>query len=118
MTYQEALAIVRTKYETRRSGPHCELVITGLTYDGCNGFSVHIYNYDDRGPVITEIGETKEIYDEVKEEEWKALCAENGYEFNCWRIEKPFTCLEDLDNYIEFLDGVCDKYFGIYIISE
>lgn len=113
MTYEEALTIIKSEFETRRDAPHCEIIKTGLTYDGCEGFCVTIYNYPDRGPVLSDLGETKEIFDEVEKEEWEALCAENGFEFNHWRIEKPFTCLEDAYDYINFLDMISDKYFYI-----
>lgn len=113
MTYEEALAIVKSEYETRREAAHCEIVKTGLTYDGCEGFCVTIYNYADRGPVISDLGETKEIFDEVEKEEWEKLCAENGFEFNHWRIEKPFTCINDLCEYIDFIDRISDKYFNV-----
>jgi hypothetical protein len=113
MTYEEALAIVRSEYETRREAAHCEVVKTGLTYDGCNGMCVTIYNYDDRGPVISDIGETQYFFFEVPKEEWEKLCAENGFEFNHYRIEKPFTCIDDLFEYIDFIDRISDKYFDL-----
>lgn len=112
MTYTEALELVRTEFETKHDAAHNEVVLTGMTYDGCNGVCVCIYNYGDR-IMVTDIGETAYFFSEVEEEEWKSLCAEHGFEFNHWRIETPFNSLEDLYSYIEFIDFISDKYCGL-----
>jgi len=109
MEYSEALALVKSEFETLRDAAHCEIIYTGLTYDGCNGFCVTLYNYGDK-VMISDIGQTKDIFDEVEEEEWKELCRENGFEFNHWRIEKKFSKIEDVYDFINFLDMISDKY--------
>ena len=112
MTYEEALALVKTEFKTRRDAAHCEIIRTGLTYDGCNGFCVCLYNYGDR-VCLTDMGETKEIFDEVTKEEWIALCEENGCVFNHWRLERKLESIEDVYAYIQFLDMVSDKFFNL-----
>ena len=112
MTHEEAVALVKTEFETRHDAAHVEIIRTGLTYDGCNGFCVVIYNRD--GDVhLSDMGMTKEIFDEVTEEQWRTLCEENGCVFNHWRIEHPLNSLEDVYHYIEFLDMVSDMFFVI-----
>ena len=64
MDYIKALEIIEKEFETRRESSHNKIIKTGLTYDGCNGFCVSIY--DDNGvALITDLGETKEVFDEV-----------------------------------------------------
>ena len=112
MTQEEAIALVKTEFETRHDAPHVEIIRTGLTYDGCQGFCVVIYNRD--GNVhLSDMGQTKEIFDEVTEEEWCTLCEENGCVFNHWRIEHPLNSIEDVHHFIWFLDMVSDKFFFI-----
>lgn len=110
MNYSEALKLVKTEFETRRDCGHCEIIRTNLTYDGCNGFCVVIY---DKGShvILSDMGETKEIFDEVTEEEWKELCASHGFEFNHWHIEKVLNSLDDVYDYINFIDFISDKFF-------
>ena len=110
MTYNEILDLVRTEFDTIKDAPHCEIVRTGLTYDGCTGFCVAIYNYGDVVK-ISDIGETKEVFDEVTESQWKDLCSKNGFEFNHWRIERVFNSMEDLYDFIKFLDTISDAFF-------
>ena len=112
MTYEEALEIVKSEFNTLRDASHCEIIRTGLTYDGCNGFCVALYNYGNR-IMVTDMGETKEFFFEVEEDEWKRLCAENGFEFNHWRIEKEFKTIDDVYDYINFIDEISDKYFEL-----
>ena len=112
MTYEEVLKIVSEEFELINDSIHNKIVRTGLTYDGCRGFCVSIYNKGD-SVVITDLGETKEVFDEVEKEEWIKLCTEHGYMWNHWRIEKEFTCIEDLYDYIKFIDFISDKYFEI-----
>lgn len=110
MTYQEAVALAATEFELKRDTSHTTLVLTGLTYDGCNGFCVMIYDMGDHA-VVTDIGETKEHFDEVTEEEWKDLCASHGFAFNHWRIERDIRSTQDIYDFIEFLDFVSDKFY-------
>lgn len=112
MTYEEALGIVKGEFRTRHDAAHCEIIRTGLTYDGCNGFCVVLYNYGDR-IVVSDMGNTKEFFDEVEEAEWEKLCAENGFEFNSRRIEKEFRTIDDIYDYINFIDEISDKYFTL-----
>ena len=86
MTYQEALALVKSEFSTRRDADHVEVIRTGMTYDGCQGFCVVVYDYGDK-VVLSDMGETKYFFFEVPDEEWVALCEENGFDFNHYRIE-------------------------------
>jgi hypothetical protein len=110
MTFEEAIKITEEDFELIKDTPHTRLVRTGLTYDGAKGFCVMLYDKGDRA-IITDCGETKEVFDEVTEDEWKKLCKENGTEFNHWRIEKDFNGIEDLYEYIKFIDMISDKFF-------
>ena len=112
MTYEEALALVRTKYRTIRDSNHAEIIQTGMTYDGCNGFCVALYNDGER-VYLTDFGETKEVFDEVSERAWESLCKKNGFEFNHWHIEHSFSSIKDISCFIAFLDRISKKYFPV-----
>ncbi len=111
MTYSEALELVKSEFELIKDSDHSYIVRTGLTYDGCNGFCVVVYKKNDGRVVLTDMGRTKEIFDEVTEEEWQELCESHGFEFNHWRIEHSLDCIEDVYNYIRFIDWISDKFF-------
>lgn len=112
LSYEEVLSLVREEYDTRRDADHCEIVKTGLTYDGCTGFCVCIYNYGDVVK-ITDMGETKDFFDQLTDEQWVDICTTNGFEFNHWRIERVFNSIEDLHMYIQFIDVISDMFFDI-----
>ena len=40
--------------------------------------------------IITDSGETKEVFDEVSHEEWVKICEENGFEFRLCKIEHEY----------------------------
>ena len=109
MTYEEALELIRIEYETQKDSKHAEIIYTGLTYDGCNGFCVALYNNGDE-LILTDFGETKEIFDEVEEKQWIELCSEHGFEFRHWRIVRRFTSLRDVEEFIEFLDFISEEF--------
>ena len=112
MDYIKALEIIEKEFETRQESSHNKIIKTGLTYNGCNGFCVSIY--DDNGvALITDLGETKEVFDEVSKAEWEELCKEHGFEFRHWRIVREFSSINDLYEYIKFLDFISDKYFKL-----
>ena len=87
MTYEEALKIIEAEYETLPDSPHNKIIRTGLTYNGFNSFCVSIYT-DGESVILTDLGETKEVFDEVTEGEWRELCEAHGFEFRHWRIVK------------------------------
>ena len=84
MTYSEALSLVGSEFELLKDSDHSCVIRTGLTYDGCNGFCVVIYKKNDGKVVLTDMGETKEIFDEVSEEEWNRIVVgeNNAYLLN------------------------------------
>ena len=55
--------------------------------------------------------ETKEIFDQLTEAQWIDACTTNGFEFNHWRIERTFNSMEDLYEYIKFIDVISDTFF-------
>ncbi len=109
MTYQEALALVRTEFETLRMAPHCEVIRTNRTLDGCHSFPITLY---DRGDeiILNDLGETKEVFDEVEPTEWQELCESHGFQFDHWRIIRPFKGMQDLYDFIEFLNFIADRF--------
>lgn len=110
MTYEEALEMIEEEFETIYNAPRCKVLRTGMTYNGANGFCVSVYDSDD-GVIITDLGQTKEIFDEVTVEEWTALCEEHGFKFVHWRIVREFKGMQDVYDFIEFLDLVSTKYW-------
>ena len=112
MTYDEALELVKEEYETKRITDNCYKIKTGLTYDGCRGFSVTLYT-DGEEIILSDLGNTKEVFDEVDAEEWEELCESHGFEFNRYRIIRRFSSTDDVYQYIKFLDFVSDKFFPL-----
>ena len=112
MTYNEAVALVSAEFETRRVADHVMAIRTNMTYDGNTGFSVLIYD-NGKEVYLTDIGQTKEIFNEVSEPEWVELCRERGFAFNHWRIEHKLESMDDVYEYIEFLDFISDKFWEI-----
>ena len=110
MTYEEALKIIEAEYETLPDSPHNKIIRTGLTYNGFNSFCVSIYT-DGESVILTDLGETKEVFDEVTEGEWRELCEAHGFEFRHWRIVKVFGSIDDVDDFIRFLDLISTRYF-------
>lgn len=112
MEYIKAVELIEKEYETIRESSHNKIIRTGLTYDGCRGFCVSVYN-DNGVAIITDLGETKEIFDEVSKEEWEELCKEHGFEFRHWRIVRVYSSNKDVEEFIKFLDFISDKYFKL-----
>ena len=110
MTYEQALEIIEKEFDTRRETPHNKIIMTGLTYDGFNSFCVSIYNKDGTA-ILTDLGITKDVFDEVPEEDWIELCEQNGFKFNHWSIQRIFSKIEDVEDFIVFLDKISCKYW-------
>lgn len=108
-TFEEAVERVGKKFDLMRDSSHCYTVLTGKTFDGYHGYSVNLYNYGDR-IVITDCGDTKDVFDEVEDEEWEALCKEYGFTRSHYRIERQFRSHLDLYDYIEFMDRIADRF--------
>ena len=72
MTYEEALEMVGAEFELCRHSPVTQAVRTGRTLDGCNSFSIVIYNKVDK-VILSDLGNTKDVFDEVPKEEWEEL---------------------------------------------
>jgi hypothetical protein len=109
MTYKDAIEIVGAEFELRHHTSVTKAIRTGRTLDGCNGFTIILYNKGDK-VILTDIGNTKDVFDEVPKEEWEELCKTHGFEFLNWSIVRDFTGLQDVYDYIDFLDVVADKY--------
>ena len=110
MTYEKALEIIESEFETLKESSHNKIVRTNMTYNGYNSFCVSIYNCNGIA-ILTDLGTTKDVFDEVAEEEWRELCQNHGFEFNHWSIRRDFNKIEDLYDYIEFLDFISRKYW-------
>ena len=110
MKYLEAMAIIKEEYDIKIVANHAILIYTGLTYDGCNSFCVVLYNLGDKA-ILTDLGRTNEVFDEVGDETWIELCDSHGFEFNHWRIQKDFNSIDDVDEFIKFLDFISVKFF-------
>jgi hypothetical protein len=110
MTYEKALEIIESEFETRNGSPLYKVIKTGMTYDGCTGFFVCIYN-SERGVILTDMGETKEFFDRVGEDEWKELCIGHGFRFVHYSITREFTKTQDVYDFINFLNLISDKYW-------
>ena len=111
MNYADALALIKTEFETRFDSSHSEVIRTGYTYDGCNGFCLCLYDLGDRA-ILTDMGETAQFFIEVTDEEWGEFCAAvPGFRFNHWHIEHEINDIQDVYDFIGFLDEISDKFF-------
>lgn len=111
MNYAEALKIVESEFETRYVAPNCQAIRINLTYDGYNGFYIAVCDSEGEA-FLSDEGITKDVFCKAKDEtEWRALCEANGFSFNrFWHIERRFTALSDMYEFIDFLTKVSDKY--------
>ena len=109
MKYIEALKIIEEEFETIKESSHNKIIITNLTYDGFNSFCVSIYDTGET-VILTDLGTTKDVFDEVSEEEWIKLCNDNNFKFNHWSIVREFTSIQDGEDFIKFLDEISSKY--------
>ncbi|MBQ2794381.1 MAG: hypothetical protein IJF05_06775 [Clostridia bacterium] len=66
MTYESAVKIIEAEFDTIADSIHNKVVMTGLTYDGYKPFCVSVYD-DGENVIITNLGETKEVFDEITE---------------------------------------------------
>ena len=112
MTYNEAVALISAEFKTYRIADHVRGVCTNMTYNGDAGFYVAIYD-DGKKVFLTDLGETKEIFDEVQLSEWEELCNEHGFTFKHWHIEHKLESMDDVYEYIRFLDFISDKFWDI-----
>lgn len=110
MTYEKALEIIEAEFETRTNSPVHKTIQTGLTYDGFNGFCLNIYN-SANGVILTDLGKTKDIFNEVPQEDWITLCNQHAFEFVHWRITRKFNDINDVYEFIKFLDLISWKYW-------
>ena len=110
MTYEKAIEIVEKEFSLKDNSFNSKIIKTGMTYDGFNSFCACLYN-SDNGVIITDLGKTKDIFDEVTQEEWVALCEEHNFRFERWKIVREFNSIKDVYEYIEFLDFISCKYW-------
>ena len=114
MKFEEALEIISKEFETRRIVDTCHSIVTGMSYDGAEGFHVALYVNAEGEAIISDLGGTKNFfYHEITLEEWEVMCRENGMEFINGSIVRRFKSMKDLFEYIDFLDRISDKYFTL-----
>ncbi len=104
MKWNEAINIVKQEYKTYTSAPNQEVIDLDklLDFNGC----YYITLFNDGGIVkITDMACTQEHIHQTKAE-WIDLCNKYGFEFNNWHIEKVFTGLDDVHNFIALLDEI------------
>lgn len=110
MTFEEAINLVHTEFETRYDDENCEIIRVNWTYDGSNELMVAVYQEKD-AVVLTDLGATKDIFYQVNEDQWIDVCTRNGYIFNRGCIEHSLNDISDVHNFIEFLDSISDIFY-------
>ena len=111
MTYEKALEMIGKEFKTRYVAPDCQAICVPLTYDGVNG--IYIAVWDNEGEaILTDEGITKDIFWKATDEtKWRSLCEMNGFSFNCyWHIERKFTAMTDVYDFIDFLMLISNEY--------
>lgn len=107
MEWNEAIQIVKQEYKTYTSSPIQEVIDLDQLLDFNNCYYITLFN--DGGLIkITDMACTQEHIEHTKTE-WNLICNKYGFEFNNWHIEKVFTGLDDVHNFIALLDEVSIK---------
>lgn len=109
MTYEQALATIEKKYRTHHVDSRSRYIFVDYTYDGHSLFYIELRN-EEEGPLLSDGGNTKEIFDEVSEREWRYLCQKHHFVFNHWKLQRPFKSMKDLDAFIRFLDLISNRF--------
>lgn len=107
MEWKDAINLVKQEYNTIMYAPNQEVIDLDqlLTFTNC----YYITLFNDGGIVkITDMACTQE-HIEHTEEEWNKICNKYGFAFNNWHIEKVFTGIDDVHNFIALLDEVKEK---------
>ena len=115
MDFQQALELIKTEYEVRKCADHAYYIRTHLTLDGCNFFSIMLYHdesgyYQSGDLILTDTGNTHYVFFEAPLEEWQALCDKYGFSLVKYSICRPFTGMQDLYDFIDFLNVISDIY--------
>ncbi len=112
LTFLEALSMIEEEFPLRRAGMHIYSPFVDATLDGYHFFSITLREDLEGGLVLTDNGSTYHCFEEIAEDEaeWVALCEQNGFSFVHYRILRPFTGMDDLYAYIDFLNLVADTY--------
>ena len=112
LTFLEALSMIEEEFPLRREGMHIYSPFVNATLDGHHFFAITLREDCEGGLVLTDNGSTYHCFEEIAEDtaEWIALCEQNSFTFEHYRIRRPFTGMKDLYAYIDFLNLVADTY--------
>ena len=112
LTFLEALSMIEAEFPLSREGMHIYSPFVDATLDGYHFFAITLREDCEGGLVLTDNGSTYHCFEDVAEDtaEWIALCEQNGFAFEHYRILRPFTGMEDLYAYIDFLNLVANTY--------
>lgn len=111
MIYQDALNLIHKEIETRYVDEDCRALRINLTYDGYSGLYIVVFNKDGEA-FLSDEAETKNVFwEHVNATEWGAFCEANGFTFNRhMSIERKFTSINDVYDFIDFLMMISEKY--------
>ena len=110
MKYQEALKIIKEKYEVSIIDEDMTQIIINKLLNPFNFYFICIFNCGD-STLITDMSETSDIISDVSESYWLEKCHKYNAKFDNWRLIKNFNSIEDLKEFIKLLDEVSDENF-------
>lgn len=112
LTFTEALEMIGKEFPVRKEHMHAYSIFVDRTYNGYNFFLIELRDddEDEDGLFLSDGGSACHSFEEVEERDWRALCKAHGFSFRRWRIRHPFTGMEDLYAFIEFLGLIADTY--------
>ncbi len=108
MIYSKGLELVKSEFKTIKESGHNEAIYLEMTYDGFNCFYISVYDRDGEA-ILTDLGVSTEVFDEIEDEQWERDCVEHGFEYNHWHIERKLNSIDDVYDFIKFLDYISNR---------
>lgn len=110
LTLTEALTMIEGEFRVTKETMHAYSIFVDRTYNGYNFFYIELRDDGEDGLALSDGGSAAESFDGVEERDWRALCRAHGFTFRGFRIRHPFTGMEDLHKFIDFLSLIADTY--------
>lgn len=108
MNFNEAIKLINTKYET---SPYTSDVIVIETNKLMDEFSTYFIALKQDGDscFLTDYAKTCEVVD-IEEDKLKQFAKNHSLTFNNFYIKCRFNSMQDLENFISFLDEIKSIY--------
>lgn len=113
MDYKEAIKIIEKKYKVNAIDDVLTEIYVDKLLNPFNFYFLCLVNCKTR-VIISDLANTADIFYDKDEEYFKNMCEKYNIAFNNWHIERTFTNMFDLEEFIYLLDEIsednADKY--------